>query len=466
MNQITHHSTEDLLAAYDEAPLNLRYWTSYAILTIGIALDYFDFFIVGFLIAVVGPRWHLTYGQSSIILLIGGVGGIVGALVGGSLGDLWGRKTILVISSFICAAAAGSIALIPEGSWEIFAALRFVVGFALGGTVTPFNTLLVECTPTRYRTIMSSLGIVFPSAGSLIAALTSATLLGTLGWRGVAALGVAPAVIGVLVIFLVPESVRWLVGRGRYVEARTQVAKLRGVPAEELPLPTAVATPPNARLADLYTRPGVFWLTLIAWIGASTADYAIQLWGPTMFSMLLRISVREAAIYMVYLALFGITGKIGFAFLANWIGRRKSGMVHGYGIAVTLAAAACLHSVVVAGFPIFVLLVIFSCLFVVGGIGNLAPYAVEAYGVKLGSRAAGLGQASNGIGRIAGPLSLALVAGTGNLLSPAATAAAVFPTFLFLAGCGLAIGLVFTFLAPETHGVPIAQGDGEPARGT
>jgi hypothetical protein len=34
---------------------------------------------------------------------------------------------------------------------------------------------------------------------------------------------------------------------------------------------------------------------------------------------------------------------------------------------------------------------------------------------------------------------------------------AVFPAFMFLAACGLAAGLAFTFLAPETHGRPIPQ---------
>ena len=459
---MTTRNSDELLSAYDDAPLNHRYWTTYSILTVGISLDYFDFFIVAFLIAVVGPQWHMTYGQSSMILLAGGVGGIVGALVCGSLGDVWGRKTILVVCSFICAVAAGSIALIPVGSVVMFTVLRFIVGFALGGTVTPFNTLLVETTPTRYRTVLSSLGVVFPTVGGVLAGLASATLMGAIGWRGVAALGMAPAVIGALAIFLMPESVRWLIARGRFVEARNEVAKLRGVPAESLPLPTAaLVTPPRGRLADLYAQPGLFWLVVVSWLGISTAEYAILLWGPTIFSMLLKIPVMQAAHYMVYLSLFGIFGKVMFSLVAQWLGRRTCGMLAGFAGAVALAAAAYFHSLVVAGFPIFVLLVMAAFLFVDGNFANVAPYSVEAYGVKLGSRASGLGQAVNSIGRIIGPLCLALIAGTSNLLAPAATEAAVLPTFLFLAGCLFAVGLVFMLLAPETRGVPIPQGDGE-----
>ena len=82
----------------------------------------------------------------------------------------------------------------------------------------------------------------------------------------------------------------------------------------------------------------------------------------------------------------------------------------------------------------------------------------------MGARASGLGQAANGGGKILGPLSLALIAGTGNVVAPQATMDAVFPAFMFLAACGLATGLAFTFLAPETHGRPIPQdADEKPA---
>jgi putative MFS transporter len=104
-------------------------------------------------------------------------------------------------------------------------------------------------------------------------------------------------------------------------------------------------------------------------------------------------------------------------------------------------------------------------LFMEGGFTNLAPYAVEVFGVRRGARAAGLNLASNGLGKILGPASLAIIAGTGNLLTPYATEQAILPGFLFLSVCALGIGLAFTFLGPETHGKPLAMEDDEaPAR--
>jgi MFS transporter, putative metabolite:H+ symporter len=94
---------------------------------------------------------------------------------------------------------------------------------------------------------------------------------------------------------------------------------------------------------------------------------------------------------------------------------------------------------------------------------NLAPYTAEIFPVQLAARAVGLGQAANGAGKIAGPLSLALIAGTDNLVAPQATADAVTPAFLFLAACGLAVTLAFTWVPIETHGKPLRLGDEEPS---
>jgi MFS transporter, putative metabolite:H+ symporter len=63
--------------------------------------------------------------------------------------------------------------------------------------------------------------------------------------------------------------------------------------------------------------------------------------------------------------------------------------------------------------------------------------------VKLAARGVGLTLAASGIGKIAGPLCLALIAGATNLITPKATLDAVAPAFLFIAACGLAIGLAF-----------------------
>jgi putative MFS transporter len=450
-------TADDLLALFDTAPLNRRYWVSFALLSALFVLEFFDFLVVGYLLAVLGPQWHLTYGQSALILYSGGIGSILGALVFGGLADAWGRKTQMIIGTFICAVAAGLIGLVPSGAWQIFAVLRFFVGVGLTAGVTPSLTILVELTPTRRRTLLTSFYIVFASAGGLLASSTSAALLAALGWRGVAMLGVTPALVGVLIWFFVPESVRWLVAKGRFAEARAEVAKHLDLPMRSVPLPTvAPVTQPRGSLAELYHHPRMFWETILIWGGSSTAGYGVYLWGPTIVALALGVSVPKAAAYFVFVALGGVAGKIVVTFLAPLTGRRPLGVVWGIGGVFALAAAGYYHAVLVGAVPLMVILLCASTFFIEGGFSNLAPYTVESYGVNLGARASGLGQAANGVGKILGPLSLALIAGSSNILSPQATANAVFPAYLFLAFCMALVALSFLILGVETHGKTIA----------
>ena len=332
---MTEGSSADLLTLFDSAPLNWRYWRSFSLIAAGSMLDLFDFFIVGYLVAQLGPQWHLTYGQSAIILLSGGVGAIISAPIWGSLSDTWGRKRQLVAGYLICAFGAGMISLIPDHAWVLFAALRFVVGFGLSAASVPALTMIVEITPTRFRTVVASLAVVFPTVGTLLSSLTAATLLSILGWRGVAALGAAPALVAVLASLLIPELVRWLIAKGRFAEAQALVARHLGLPLARVPLPNVrPVNPPRGRLADLYAQPRLFWLVVFTMGGAATVDYAVILWGPTIFSLLLKITVAQAARYFVFVILCGIAGKIGFSLLPQWWGRRRCGQLHGFGLAV------------------------------------------------------------------------------------------------------------------------------------
>ena len=208
-------------------------------------------------------------------------------------------------------------------------------------------------------------------------------------------------------------------------------------------------------LAELYEQPKAFWETIIIWGCASTAAYGVYLWGPTIVSLLLHISVPQAAGYFVFVAGAGIIGKVVVSIVSPMMGRRRCGQLWGFLAAIALAAAAWFNDTFVGGVPLLVVFLCCSTFGIDGSFANLAPYTVEVFGVRLGARSSGLGQAANGVGKILGPLSLALIAGTGNIVSPHATAEAVLPAFMFLAFAMVLVGLSFTALGMETHGVPI-----------
>jgi putative MFS transporter len=448
--------SEGLIAIIDRGPLNARYWTSFVLLALVYVLDFFDFFLIAFLMAVIGPKWHLTYGAVALIFYGSGIGAILGSLLWGSLGDVFGRKMQAVTGTFICGLAAGAIGFLPTGAYLPLVALRILVGFGLAAAITPTLTIVVETTPTRWRTGLTSLFVLTPSAGPLLASLAAAALLHRLGWRGVAMFGLLPLVIGALVWAFVPESPRWLAAKGRREEARAMAARYLGTPAGRLPLPgPPVAAEPRAALGELYRSPRLFWQTLLIWGGSTTAAFGYLLWGPTIVALALHTPVPQAAKYFVYVSASAILGRVLVAFLAQQVGRRRVGIAFGFASVIALAFAGYFHAVVLDGFPLFVILVAVSAFFVDGGLGNLAPYTIEQYGVRLGSRSSGLGHAAAGWGKIMGPLALALIAGSSNLVRPHATAAAVYPAFLFLALNMLFVALAFVFLAVEMHGRPI-----------
>jgi putative MFS transporter len=127
-------------------------------------------------------------------------------------------------------------------------------------------------------------------------------------------------------------------------------------------------------------------------------------------------------------------------------------MLMGFGAVPPLVLAAFASDTEVAGVPLFLLALIPAAFFVDGGFANLAPYTPEVFPTSLRTHGMGLAWAVSGLGRIIGPLVIALVAGTGDLVEPEATLDALPASFLFLAVSALLVGIAFAVVKLETHG--------------
>lgn len=451
-------SDDDLVALFDNAPLTWRFWSTVVLVYAQAAFEFFDYFLVGYLVAVLARPWNLTYGQSSIMLLSAGVGAIVGSTVFGRLADIFGRRKLLLAGTFLYPIAAGLLATVPDGAWITFSALRFLVGVGMAGAITAQIPLLVEMTPTRHRAAITGAMVVPVSLGVLLAALSAATLLALIGWRGIAALGAAPLVLAIIMTFIIPESVRWLLVRGRTKEARDILAKLLHRPAESIALPSRISTSAShAPFRDLYRDKVRFWQIAILWVTMNTVGYCVILWGPTILSLRMGIPVSQAAKYFVYVSLSAICGRIVYTFLPLWIGRRHAGELAGYVGAAFLLAMAVFNSGFIGTVPVFLVLLMGMMFFFDGGLSNATPYSAEVFPVELLGRGTGLVQACNGIGKILGPLVLAVIAGAGNLVTPRATSDAILPVFLVLAGCAVVVGLCFTLVPVERVRTPLSM---------
>src|SRR5258708_9579105 len=232
---------QDWLSSIEKSNLTPRYYLTIALLVLQEMFEFYDFFLVGYLVSVLAPGWHLTYGQSAVMLLSSGVGAIAGSLAGGLLADRVGRKKMVWGGGLIFSLGAAGCALIPDGAWILFSILRFVVGFGSIAAVSAQNPLVVEMTPTRYRTFVSSIMVAPVALGTMFAAMISASLLPVIGWRWVAATRATPLLPPLFLPAIAPESVRWLLSRGRNADARREAAKLLGVPQASITLPNAIA---------------------------------------------------------------------------------------------------------------------------------------------------------------------------------------------------------------------------------
>jgi putative MFS transporter len=450
-------TASEWLSVFDEAKLSPRYFVTLGIIVLVEMFEFYDFFLVGYLVAILAPSWHLTYGQSALMLLSGGVGAIVGALFFGRLADRFGRSRLTALGTLVFAIGCGGCALLPDGAWLAFSALRFVLGFGMGGATATQEVLVVEITPTRYRTFLSSLMLAPVALGTIMAATLSAELYPLIGWRWLVATGALPIFLSLAIWLWVPESVRWLLTRNRFAEARREAARQLGVPLDVVQLPTSPPLPVEpVPISELLRDTRRFWWVVATWVGAATATYGVQLWGPTILSQLLRIPAEQAARYFIVLAILNFFGRIGFSLLPLRLGRRHTSQLMGFASAAVLMVAALFYSDYIAGWSVFALAIVLGAVFYSGGFANMSPYVVEAYPVRLSARAMGLAQAMNGVGKIMGPLVLALIAGSSDLISPKATANAVPAAFMFLAACSLVVGVAATLFRVEMHGRPLS----------
>jgi MFS transporter, putative metabolite:H+ symporter len=452
-------SAQDWLSGIEKSRLTPRYYLTIGLMVAQEMFEFYDFFLVGYLVSVLAPGWHLTYGQSAVMLLSSGVGAIVGSLVGGMLADAIGRKKMIWGGGLIFSLGAAGCALIPDGAWILFSTMRFVVGFGSIAAVSAQNPLVVEITPTRYRTLVSSLMVAPVALGTMFAAMISSSLLPVIGWRGVAATGAMPVVTSLLIALIAPESVRWLLSRGRNADARREAAKLLGVAETSVTLPNAIepTTKPGS-LLELWRDQKRFWWVVVIWTGMSTGTYGVILWGPTILSQLLKITAHEAAQYFVYASIASFLGRVLFSMLPLYIGRRGAALAGTFISVLVMLAIVVFYREFVAGWSVFALLVIFGAAFYSGSFSNMSPYVVEVFPVSLGGRAFGLAQAGNGIGKILGPVCLALIAGSSDVVSPKATTDAIAPAFLFLATCEFAALIAIFAYRREPHGKPMDIG--------
>jgi MFS family permease len=271
-------------------------WKALAGSVIGYSMDGFDLLILGFMLAAISADLNFTAAQAGSLVTWTLMGAVFGGFIFGSLSDQFGRIKVLTWTILIFAAFTGLCA-VARGYWDLVA-YRTVAGIGLGGEFGIGMALAAEAWPASKRARASSYVALGWQGGVLMAALTTPLLLPLIGWRGMFAVGLVPA----LVAFIVRRTLG---------EPEIFIKKRSAKNAHSFRL----------LLKDRATIRTTVGITILC-IVQNFAYYGIMIWMPTYLAKSLGFSLTKSGIWTAVTVLGMASGIWVFGQLADRIGRK------------------------------------------------------------------------------------------------------------------------------------------------
>jgi MFS transporter, SHS family, lactate transporter len=174
---------------------------------LGWVLDAFDFFVVVFLFDTLAAHFGVPKRSVVYTLTLTLAMRPLGALFFGSLADRFGRKRSLIVCVLYFSLFSVLTGLSPN--YTVFVICRALYGIGMGGYWGIGASYAMECSPRRFRGVLSGLLQSGYPAGYLLASVAMQTLAPALGWRSVFFAG-APVALAIVGLTLVaPESEAW-----------------------------------------------------------------------------------------------------------------------------------------------------------------------------------------------------------------------------------------------------------------
>jgi MFS transporter, putative metabolite:H+ symporter len=387
----------------DALPLRAFHWRIVIASGLGWLFDAFDSGLVSFVLPVLVKEWGLTPAQVGQTASMGLVGMFAGAVLVGSLADRFGRRVLFQATLAIFSVATGLCGI--AWGFASLLAMRFLVGFGLGGELPVASTLVTEFSPRAHRGKLVVVLESFWAFGWALAAVVAYLLIPTIGWRAAFFIGSVPVLYILYLRRAIPESPRFLQARGRHDEAVAVVRDVeRQCGVEPVPLePGGAVARPAARFADLWRgslrrRTAMLW---VLWFAMIYSYYGIFTWLPTLLVAKGHTLTRSFG-YTLAITAAQIPGYFSAALLVDRWGRKPTLTAY------MLGCAASAYAFGAAETPAQILL--WGCLlsfFNLGAWGVVYTYTPENYPTAV--RATGSGWAV-GFGRVGGILAPMVVA--------------------------------------------------------
>ncbi|MGF9691852.1 MFS transporter [Rhizobium sp. 0TCS1.26] len=379
---------------------------------------------VGFTAASIAASFGLTVPQALQTGTAFFLGMLLGALGFGRLADRIGRRRVLIVT-VACDAVFGTLSIFAP-DFTILLILRFLTGAAVGGTLPVDYAMMAEFLPARNRGRWLVLLEGFWAIGTLIVALAAwaASLAGVAdAWRYIFAVTAIPAIAGIGLRFLVPESPLYLMRSGRNAEAKAIIDEILVVNGREPLAPeTSLISPAPIKAGGLFS--GALRqrsiMILAIWFLVSVSYYGVFTWMPARLAGEGFGFVRGYG-FLVLVALAQIPGYALAAYGVEKWGRRPT--LIGYCI---LSALGCLLFVAAPSAMLIGAALLLMSFALLGTWGALYAYTPELFPTTL--RATGMGAAG-------------AMARLGGLLAPSLVG------YVVVQGLGLTIGIFAGLLA-------------------
>ncbi|CAG9187616.1 MFS transporter [Cupriavidus pinatubonensis] len=305
-------------------------WTVLILCWLTIFAEGYDLGVMGTITPTLlkDQAWKLTPldigGMSSAALL----GTLVGAYVFGILSDLRGRKPIMIACVLLFSVTMLGAAWAPTP--REFYLFRFVGGLGLGGVISAAATLTVEYSSSKSRNFNFALMYSGYSLGALVSAAVGMGFIESHGWRPIVAVGFLPIIVVPAIVIWLPESLEFLVSKGRITQAKT-LAKRLGINVESLLKPKLDAenTSVGKVVQAIFGRKMIL-TTVFVWLAEFMVILVIYGLG-TWLPQIMRKSGYDMGSSLFFFIIFSLASAIGGVLLGTASDRFGAKKVVGVG---------------------------------------------------------------------------------------------------------------------------------------
>lgn len=380
-----------------------------ALSTIVLVFDGYDLVVYGTVLPTLlkdpAQLGAITPGQAGTLGSYALIGVLVGALVAGALGDLIGRRRIMLINLAWFSIGMGATALTQNVA--AFGIGRFFTGIGVGALVATVGPLVAEFAEPGRRNRLNAVVYSGVPAGGVLAGLLALVLDDVVGWRGLFWIGALPIVLVLpLAVLKLPESPKWLASRGRVEQAKA-LAERTGIELRAEPASPAGST--RAGFPALASK-DLAWPTALLGLMSFAGlllTYGLNTWLPQIMAG----NGYDKTYSLAFLLVLNLGAIVGGLFASLWADRAGAKRV----VATTFVLAAGTLALLPLKLPLIVLLLAVA----VAGIGTIGTqvliYGLVSNYYPTRARAAGVAWCAGfgRIGGIVGPVVGGLLVGAG-----------------------------------------------------